>query len=220
MSRRDTHRIITQAELTGVPDTIPLKGPIRSKTGTIRGKRNAVRAKLEVLTGEGFLVEKSLAKKLYEEEKKAHRLVLYLTTNSVIRTTFDACASIIKLFEHMRLKVYRKDVFLDPNLSAELSERASGLKVPVVFADGILLGDQDKVLEQNEDGKLKLILKGFEVAPAVDCRGCGGAGYVTCTWCQGDKKSLQNNFLGKNSHQNVLQCTACTANGLMRCPVC
>jgi len=50
MSRRDTHRIITQAELTGVPDTIPLKGPIRSKTGTIRGKRNAVRAKLEVLT--------------------------------------------------------------------------------------------------------------------------------------------------------------------------
>ena len=51
--------------------------------------------------GEGFLVEKSLAKKLYEEEKKAHRLVLYLTTNSVIRTTFDACASIIKLFEYV-----------------------------------------------------------------------------------------------------------------------
>jgi glutaredoxin domain-containing cysteine-rich protein 1 len=90
--------------------------------------------------------------------------------------------------------------------------------------EGNLLGGADTVLEMNETGKLKEVLKGFEVQPAAGCQGCGGAGYITCGWCQGSGKSLKNPFAGKQGHDvgltDVLKCTVCNANGLQRCPVC
>jgi hypothetical protein len=52
-------------------------------------------------------------------------------------------------------------------------------KIPVVFANGNLLGGADEVLQMNETGKLKEILKGFEVAAVANCEACGGAGYGT-----------------------------------------
>jgi hypothetical protein len=43
--------LASQAELLGVPESIPILGNIYDGAGTIRGKRNGVRATLEVLTG-------------------------------------------------------------------------------------------------------------------------------------------------------------------------
>ena len=40
----------------------------------------------------------------------------------------------------MRLKVHRKDIYLEPGLNEELEERVPHMQVPVVFADGMLLG--------------------------------------------------------------------------------
>ena len=195
---------------------------IKSKTGTIRGKKNAVRARLEVLTSEDYLKqqEKNLKVQMYEDEKKHRRLVVYITSNSIIRKTQSECASIIKLFENMRLKIQRRDIYLEPGLHEELEERAPGQQVPVVFADGMLLGNVEEVLKMNELGTLKDLLKGFEIAPIDDCPSCGGAGYVTCSWCQGSKKSIRNPFTGKTGHANVLKCTVCNPLGLTRCQKC
>eukprot|EP00729_Bicosta_minor_P000423 gene423-27576_t len=79
--RRPSMRIITQAERTGIPDT-----------GTIRGKRNAVRASLEVLTGEHNLRQggKVIAKQLYDDERLGKKLViLYLDFNLDFTQTLD-----------------------------------------------------------------------------------------------------------------------------------
>ena len=80
------------------------------------------------------------------------------------------------------------------------------------------------VLEMNETGKLKEILKGFAVQPVHGCTGCGGAGYITCNWCQGSGKSTKNPFAGHKGAEvgmtAVLKCTVCNENGLQRCPVC
>ena len=43
-------RLLTDAEIHGVAAPIPILGSIKSMTGTIRGKKNGVRAKLEVIT--------------------------------------------------------------------------------------------------------------------------------------------------------------------------
>eukprot|EP00039_Didymoeca_costata_P010099 m.134992 g.134992 ORF g.134992 m.134992 type:complete len:207 (+) comp14707_c0_seq7:290-910(+) len=206
--------------MTGIPENIPIKGPIKSKVGTIRGKKNAVRAKLEILTGKELVRDKPVQKQLYDDELEGRKLVVYTTTNAVIRTTFDRCTSILKLFENMRLKVYRKDVYLDPKLINEMQLRAPGHEVPVVFVNGALLGNAEQVLELNEIGKLKEILAGFEVAPEKNCSRCGGAGYITCTWCQGSLKSLKNPYSGKDVNMNVLKCTLCNSNGLQRCTQC
>lgn len=40
----------------------------------------------------------------------------------------------------MRVKVHRKDVYLDPAHADELQLRCPGCEVPMVFAAGILLG--------------------------------------------------------------------------------
>lgn len=37
----------------------------------------------------------------------------------------------------------------------------------------------------NESGELASRLKGLEEGALEDCRTCGGAGFVLCTWCQG-----------------------------------
>jgi len=219
-------RIITQAERTGIPDTVPIIGDLYSGKGTIRGKRNAVRASLEVLTGEHNLRQggKVIAKQLYDDERLGKKLVMYTTTNTVIRKTFDVCSSLLKLFEIMRLKVYRKDVYMDEKLIGELKERAPEAEIPCVFVNGNFLGGADLVLEMNETGKLKEILKGFEVQPMDGCKGCGGAGFITCNWCQGSGKSVKNPFHGHQGAEvgmtAVLKCTVCNENGLQRCPVC
>lgn len=217
-------RIITRAELTGVPETVPIKGKIRSSKGTIRGKRNAVRASLEVLTGEQMMKGKVLQKKMYDDERLGRKLVMYTTTNTVIRSTFDTCSSLLKLFDIMRLKVFRNDVYMDPGLLDELKERAPNQAIPCVFVNGNLLGGSKEVLEMNETGKLKEILKDFAVQPTEGCKDCGGAGYITCTWCQGSGKSVKNPFDGHQGQEvgltSFLKCTVCISNGLQRCPTC
>ena len=59
----------------------------------------------------------------------------------------------------------------------------------------------------------------YEKSPSRTCTSCGGAGYTTCTWCQGSTKSMSNPFK-KHTEMNVLKCTVCNKNGLVPCKLC
>eukprot|EP00041_Stephanoeca_diplocostata_P005836 m.69387 g.69387 ORF g.69387 m.69387 type:complete len:673 (-) comp16026_c0_seq8:252-2270(-) len=218
--RQSSKRLLTAAERTGSAQAIPIEGHIRGKDG-IRGKKNAVRARLEVITGRELLggaAKPTKLQLLFDEEKRGQKLVMYTTTNSVVRSTYSRCNALLKIFDFMRVKVHRKDVYLDPALADELQLRCPGKEVPMVFAAGILLGDDTKVQELNETGDLKKILKDYEQAAVADCTSCGGSGYTVCSWCQGSLKSLR---VGTGAQGvRTLKCTLCNSNGLQRCPAC
>ena len=86
-----------------------------------------------------------------------------------------------------------------------------------VFINGKHVGGQREIFTLNETGQLEGLLEALDVERLVDmssCSTCGGAGYITCWWCQGDKTSVSTMF---DSH---LKCTVCEENGLVRCPNC
>ncbi len=104
--------------------------------------------------------------------------------------------------------------------------------MPQVFVNGEYFGDFDTIGRLNETGKLKELLRGFEVCvcvcvcvyknrtctqerPDEDCSTCGGSGFTPCTWCRGSKKSFLHPF-GNRS----LKCTVCNEVGLVRCSKC
>eukprot|EP00037_Helgoeca_nana_P003397 m.39941 g.39941 ORF g.39941 m.39941 type:complete len:718 (+) comp13808_c1_seq1:62-2215(+) len=217
--RQTSKRVITAAEQTGEAVLVAIEGNIRVH-GEIRGKRNAVRAKLEVMMERTKPIDEKAAwlQGLFEEENACGALVMYTTSNTVIRQTYSTCNEILKLFDLMRLKIRKRDVYLDTKVAAELQERCPGASVPVVFASGVLLGNATKILELNETGELKRLLKGYADAPTADCGACGGVGYVVCTWCQG---SLKSRTISTGPRSNAeLRCTVCNENGLQRCPRC
>jgi len=55
-----------------------------------------------------------------------------------------------------------------------------------------------------------------------DCDYCGSQGFILCTECGGDKKSVHLQY-GKSAREGLshqLKCTACNENGLMVCRAC
>lgn len=118
LERQTSARVKTAAELTGEAMLVAIEGNIRVR-GEIRGKRNAVRAKLEVMTERTRPVDEKATwlKGLFETENNAGALVMYTTSNTVIRETYSVCNEILKLFDLLRLKISKKDVYLDPGVS-------------------------------------------------------------------------------------------------------
>ena len=55
-----------------------------------------------------------------------------------------------------------------------------------------------------------------------DCDYCGSQGFILCTECGGDKKSvhLQYGESARKGLSHQLKCTACNENGLMVCRAC
>ena len=218
-------RVRAEAEVTGYAARVAVGDSFETdwESGEIRGKTNAVRAHLEVMTG-------SIARqgrredpleRLKVDERSRGALVMYTTTNAAIRTTFDTCTAMMRLFDLLRVKVERRDAFLDPAVLAELEGRQPGAPLPFTFLKGDPLGDWETVQQHNEAGKLKGFLRDCSEAPRTNCPSCGGAGYITCTWCQGSTKSTKNPFGAKLASEfNALRCSICNVNGLMRCSMC
>eukprot|EP00056_Hartaetosiga_gracilis_P011663 m.177456 g.177456 ORF g.177456 m.177456 type:complete len:580 (+) comp13548_c1_seq1:75-1814(+) len=199
------------------PDDILVS--IKSATKTIRGKKNGVRSKLEVYHGMGSVMKDDELARLFEQERDGS-IVVYTSSVEIVRETSTRCRDIRKLFHNMRLKVVYKDISLDARTATEFKKRCGeDASVPQVFVNGSLLGGYTKVMEMNEAGELRAVLQGFEEAPVKECVGCGGKGFVNCTWCQGSKKSIHNPF-SKDFENNALKCTVCNEIGLMRCPNC
>ena len=187
---------------------------------SIRGKRNAVRAKLEVISGGDREFESELLEKLYHEEK-VDKVVAYVTSLDAVRKPFDDCNAVLKLMELLRLKVQVKNVYLEPRFRQELEERLPGGRVPHLFVKSYCVGGLDAVEQLNDSGELSKLTRGCKqrAAGAGKCTSCGGFGYVLCTWCQGSTKSRSHNF-ADDPLKNTLKCTVCNQNGLVQCTKC
>lgn len=72
------------------------------------------------------------------------RIVIYTTSFRVVRTTFERCELVRKIFQNHRVKFLEKNIALDIEYGKELEERCRRVgeppSLPVVFIDGHYLG--------------------------------------------------------------------------------
>lgn len=72
------------------------------------------------------------------------RIVIYTTSLRVVRTTFERCELVRKIFQNHRVKFEEKNIALNSDYGKELDERCRRVceapSLPVVFIDGHYLG--------------------------------------------------------------------------------
>lgn len=72
------------------------------------------------------------------------RIVIYTTSFRVVRTTFERCELVRKIFQNHRVKFAERNIALDCEYGKELEERCKRVgeppSLPVVFIDGHYLG--------------------------------------------------------------------------------
>lgn len=72
------------------------------------------------------------------------RIVIYTTSFRVVRTTFERCELVRKIFQNHRVKFVEKNIALNSEYGKELEERCNRVgeppSLPVVFIDGHYLG--------------------------------------------------------------------------------
>ncbi|XP_056658552.1 glutaredoxin domain-containing cysteine-rich protein 1 [Monodelphis domestica] len=151
------------------------------------------------------------------------RIVIYTTCLRVVRTTFERCELVRKIFQNHRVKFEEKNIALNGEYGKELDERCRRVSeapsLPVVFIDGHYLGGAEKILSMNESGELQDLLTKIErVQHPHECPSCGGFGFLPCSVCHGSKMSVFRNCFTDSF--KALKCTACNENGLQRCRSC
>eukprot|EP00039_Didymoeca_costata_P001939 m.56401 g.56401 ORF g.56401 m.56401 type:complete len:570 (-) comp11037_c0_seq2:84-1793(-) len=192
---------------------------LKNVTGTIRGKKNAVRKKLGLFNGNDSGFKSELHQRLYHAEKD-NKIVIYISSLEAIRTTRDNCARLLQIFEILNVKIQVKDIHLDPLFAKELTQRVDeAVVVPQVFINAVHIGGLDDVIRMNDAGDLQRAIADFETRSNTTCGDCGGIGYVPCSWCQGSRKSRSHQF-NSDPRKNALKCTVCNENGLQRCRKC
>ncbi|XP_007661500.1 glutaredoxin domain-containing cysteine-rich protein 1 isoform X2 [Ornithorhynchus anatinus] len=189
---------------------------ILSKNGTVRGVKDKVSA--------GQALFNNLPRVLQPPETlEFDRIVIYTTCLRVVRTTFERCELVRKIFRNHRVKFEEKNIALNSEYGKELDERCRRVSeapsLPVVFIDGHYLGGAEKILSMNESGELQDLLTKIErVQPPDECPSCGGFGFLPCSVCHGSKMSVFRNCF--TDAFKALKCTACNENGLQRCANC
>ncbi|XP_036795409.1 glutaredoxin domain-containing cysteine-rich protein 1-like [Oncorhynchus mykiss] len=151
------------------------------------------------------------------------RIVIYTTSFRVVRTTFERCELVRKIFSNHRVKFLEKNIALDCEYGKDLEERCKRVgeppSLPVVFIDGHYLGGAEKILDMNESGELQERLAKIErVQHPHTCQTCGGFAFVPCPMCHGSKLSVFRNCFTESF--KALKCTWCNENGLQPCSSC
>uniref|UniRef100_A0A672N8J8 Glutaredoxin and cysteine rich domain containing 1 n=1 Tax=Sinocyclocheilus grahami TaxID=75366 RepID=A0A672N8J8_SINGR len=151
------------------------------------------------------------------------RIVIYTTSFRVVRTTFERCELVRKIFQNHRVKFIEKNIALDSEYGKELETRCKRVgeppSLPVVFIDGHYLGGAEKILAMNELGEFQDLLNKIErVQHPNTCQTCGGFAFVPCPMCHGSKMSVFRNCFTDSF--KALKCTACNENGLQPCSSC
>ncbi|XP_071847845.1 glutaredoxin domain-containing cysteine-rich protein CG12206-like [Apostichopus japonicus] len=189
---------------------------IKSAKGTVRGVKNRVRAGIANFEFHP-LHEGS---QMFEED--VGKIVIFTTSMRIVRQTFDDCQLVRKIFQNHRVRYEEKDLFMNAEYHDELIARLGEghpVTLPIIFIDGELIGDVERLEKLNETGELRRILERFEkYTPTSNCDVCGGFRFVPCKSCSGSKKSLNRNDFTDQFH--ALKCTKCDENGLMKCPDC
>ncbi|TRY54759.1 hypothetical protein DNTS_031274 [Danionella cerebrum] len=189
---------------------------ILSKNGTVRGVKHKVSA--------GQILFDNLTKNNGPElTLEFGRIVIYTTSFRVVRTTFERCELVRKIFQNHRVKFMEKNIALDSEYGKELETRCRRVEeppsLPVVFIDGHYLGGAEKILAMNELGELQDLLTKIERVQHPDtCQTCGGFAFVPCPMCHGSKMSVFRNCFTDSF--KALKCTACNENGLQACSSC
>ncbi|XP_057707156.1 glutaredoxin domain-containing cysteine-rich protein 1 [Corythoichthys intestinalis] len=189
---------------------------ILSKNGTVRGVKHKVSAGQTLF--ENFPHSNSVELLL-----EFGRMVIYTTSFRVVRTTFERCELVRKIFQNHRLKFVERNIALDSEYGKELEERCKRVgeppSLPVVFIDGHYLGGAEKILSMNESGELQDLLTKIErVQDPEMCQRCGGFAFVPCPTCHGSKMSVFRNCFTDSF--KALKCTSCNENGLQPCGSC
>ncbi|XP_030621368.1 glutaredoxin domain-containing cysteine-rich protein 1 [Chanos chanos] len=189
---------------------------ILSKNGTVRGVKHKVSA--------GQVLFDNLSKvNMPEFALEFGRIVIYTTSFRVVRTTFERCELVRKIFQNHRVKFVEKNIALDSEYGKELEGRCKRVgeppSLPVVFIDGHYLGGAEKILSMNESGELQDLLTKIErVQHPQTCQTCGGFAFIPCPMCHGSKMSVFRNCFTDSF--KALKCTACNENGLQPCSSC
>ncbi|TKS72134.1 Glutaredoxin domain-containing cysteine-rich protein 1 [Collichthys lucidus] len=189
---------------------------ILSKNGTVRGVKHKVSA------GQ-TLFENLPNSNSMELAVEFGRIVIYTTSFRVVRTTFERCELVRKIFQNHRVKFVEKNIALDCEYGKELEERCKRVgeppSLPVVFIDGHYLGGAEKILGMNESGELQDLLTKIErVQHPQTCQTCGGFAFIPCPTCHGSKMSVFRNCFTDSF--KALKCTSCNENGLQPCGSC
>ncbi|XP_047441193.1 glutaredoxin domain-containing cysteine-rich protein 1 [Mugil cephalus] len=189
---------------------------ILSKNGTVRGVKHKVSAGQTLF--ENLPNSNSVALSL-----EFGRIVIYTTSFRVVRTTFERCELVRKIFQNHRVKFVEKNIALDIEYGKELEERCKRVgeppSLPVVFIDGHYLGGAEKILGMNESGELQDLLTRIErVQLPQTCQTCGGFAFIPCPMCHGSKMSVFRNCFTDSF--KALKCTSCNENGLQPCVSC
>ncbi|XP_023148050.1 glutaredoxin domain-containing cysteine-rich protein 1 [Amphiprion ocellaris] len=189
---------------------------ILSKNGTVRGVKHKVSA------GQA-LFENLPSSNSVELSVEFGRIVIYTTSFRVVRTTFERCELVRKIFQNHRVKFVEKNIALDSEYGKELEERCKRVgeppSLPVVFIDGHYLGGAEKILGMNESGELQDLLTKIErVQHPQTCQTCGGFAFIPCPTCHGSKMSVFRNCFTDSF--KALKCTSCNENGLQPCVSC
>lgn len=149
--------------------------------------------------------------------------MIYTTSFRVVRTTFERCELVRKIFQNHRVKFMEKNIALDIEYGKELEARCKHVgeppSLPVVFIDGHYLGGAEKILGMNESGELQDLLTKIErVQHPQTCQTCGGFAFIPCPMCHGSKMSVFRNCFTDSF--KALKCTSCNENGLQPCASC
>ncbi|XP_045388423.1 glutaredoxin domain-containing cysteine-rich protein 1 isoform X3 [Lemur catta] len=111
---------------------------ILSKNGTVRGVKYKVSAGQALFNNLSTVLQPPCA------DLEFDRVVIYTTCLRVVRTTFERCELVRKIFQNHRVKFEEKNIALNGEYGKELDERCRRAReapsLPVVFIDGHYLG--------------------------------------------------------------------------------
>ncbi|KAJ7532587.1 hypothetical protein O6H91_13G011200 [Diphasiastrum complanatum] len=143
------------------------------------------------------------------------RVVLYCTSLRGIRKTFEDCSTLQMILRSFCVRIDERDVSMDLQYRKELADLVGNLApVPRLFMKGRYVGGAEEVRQLHEDRKLKRLFEGIpKDASQAICNGCGGMRFIPCLDCSGSCKRI-------NEEREVMRCSDCNENGLIRCPIC
>ncbi|KAJ9543579.1 hypothetical protein OSB04_023286 [Centaurea solstitialis] len=103
------------------------------------------------------------------------RVVVYVTSLRVVRSTFEACRTVRSILQGFRVPIDERDLTMDASFFEEIRKimiqigqggevQGSRVDLPRVFIGGRYIGGADEVVELHEIGELKKLVKGLPAA--------------------------------------------------------
>ncbi|PAA69719.1 hypothetical protein BOX15_Mlig020514g2 [Macrostomum lignano] len=231
-SNSDVIRFNSDVIAAGVDETAG--DAILSSRGTVRGHRRRVRDSLQALERQAAAVSDPAKDSAVSAagacaDLPASGVVLYITSLTVIRPTFEACQAVRRILHTHRVQFEERNLLFNRAWHAACSLRPP----PLLFIDGALIGGRLEVERLNESGQLARLLAEQPRLPAgrpavgpSACAGCGGLRHVICPACRGSRRqrvaaaTASAAAAAASPADFRLRCTACEATGMAACPLC